>query len=150
VGRIEVKGAGQVGGYVHAGGRLGVVVGVATEGSGEGLDTLAKDLAMHVAAADPAPVAVDRDGVPDDVVEKERAIYRRQAEQEGKPEKILDRIVDGKIGKFFADVCLLEQSFVKDPDKTIAELLKDASGRIGSDASVTGFVRFRLGEGGAE
>jgi elongation factor Ts len=105
---------------------------------------------MHVAAADPAPVAVDRDGVPADLVEKERTLYRRQAEQEGKPEKILDRIVDGKIGKFFADVCLLEQSFVKDPDKTIAELLKEASSRIGHDATVTGFVRFRLGEGAAE
>jgi len=104
---------------------------------------------MHVAAADPAPVAVDRDGVSPELVEKERAIFRRQAEQEGKPEKILDRIVDGKVGKFFSDVCLLEQSFVKDPDKTIAELLKEASAQIGGDARVTGFVRFRLGEGQA-
>jgi len=150
VARVAVEGAGLAGGYVHAGGRLGVVVGVATEGSGEAVETLAKDLAMHVAAADPAPVAIDREGVPADLVEKERALYRRQAEQEGKPEKILDRIVDGKIGKFFADVCLLEQSFVKDPDQTVAKLLEEAAGRIGSDVRVTGFVRFRLGEGAGE
>jgi len=150
VGRVAVEGPGQAGGYVHAGGRLGVVVGLATEGSGEAVAGLAKDLAMHVAAADPAPVAVDRDGVSTELVEKEKALYRRQAEQEGKPEKILDRIVDGKIGKFFSDVCLLEQSFVKDPDKTIGELLKDASAQIGADARISGFVRFRLGEGSSE
>ncbi|MBW2314541.1 MAG: translation elongation factor Ts [Deltaproteobacteria bacterium] len=148
--RLAVDGAGQTGGYVHAGGRLGVLVALATEGSGDAVGALAKDLAMHVAAADPAPVAIDRDGVSAELVEKERALFRRQAEQEGKPEKILDRIVDGKIGKFFSDICLLEQSFVKDPDKTIAELLKDASAQIGSDARVTGFVRFRLGEGASE
>jgi len=150
VGRLAVEGVGRAGGYVHAGGRLGVVVGIATEAPGDAVDALAKDLAMHVAAADPAPVAVDREGVPAGLVEKERALFRRQAEQEGKPEKIIDRIVDGKIGKFFADVCLLEQSFVKDPDRTIAELIKDASARIGSDARVTGFIRFRLGEGASE
>jgi len=150
VGRVAVEGAGHAGGYVHAGGRLGVVVGLATGASGDAVAGLAKDLAMHVAAADPAPVAVDRDGVAVELVEKERALYRRQAEQAGKPEKILDRIVDGKIGKFFADVCLLEQSFVKDPDKTVAELLKDASAQIGADATITGFVRFRLGEGSRE
>jgi elongation factor Ts len=150
VGRIAVGGAGHVGGYVHAGGRLGVLVGLATEGRGDAVAGLAKDLAMHVAAADPAPVAVDRDGVSAELVEKERALYRRQAEQEGKPEKILDRIVEGKVGKFFADVCLLEQSFVKDPDKTIAALLKDAAAEIGSATSVTGFLRYRLGEGATE
>jgi len=150
VARVVVPGEGLTGGYVHAGGRLGVLVGLATQGSGHAVGALAKDLAMHVAAADPAPVAVDREGVPADLVEKERALFRRQAEQEGKPEKILDRIVDGKIGKFFSDICLLEQSFVKDPDKTIAELLKDAASRIGGDATVTGFVRFRLGEGAGE
>ena len=148
-GRLEA-GSGLAGGYVHAGGRLGVLVGLATDGSGDAVEGLAKDLAMHVAAADPAPVAVDRDGVSSELIEQERAIYRRQAEQEGKPEKILDRIVDGKIGKFYSDVCLLEQAFVKDPDKTIAELLKDAAGKIGSDVTVTGFVRYRLGEGAAE
>ena len=150
VGRIEIGGAGRAGGYVHAGGRLGVLVGLATEASGDGVDQLARDLAMHVAAADPAPVAVDRDGVASDLVEKERALYRRQAEQEGKPEKILDRIVDGKIGKFYSDICLLEEGFVKDPDKSIAELLKDAACALGADVAVTGFVRFRLGEGAGE
>ena len=148
--RVAVDGSGRTGGYVHAGGRLGVLVGIATDAGGEGVEALAKDIAMHVAAADPAPLAVDRDGVSAELVEKERALYRRQAEQEGKPEKILDRIVDGKIAKFYSDVCLLEQAFVKDPDKTIAELLKDAAGTLGSDVRVTGFVRFRLGEGAGE
>jgi elongation factor Ts len=150
VGRVAVDGAGRTGGYVHAGGRLGVVIGLATRGSGEAVDGLARDIAMHVAAADPAPVAVDRAGVPAELVEKERAIFRRQAEQEGKPAKILDRIVEGKIAKFYSDVCLLEQAFVKDPDRTIAQLLKDAGAKIGSDVRVTGFARFRLGEGSAE
>ena len=150
VGRVVVEGPGHTGGYVHAGGRLGVVLGLATRGGGDAVDGLARDLAMHVAAADPAPVAVDRDGVPPELVEKERAIFRRQAEQEGKPAKILDRIVDGKVSKFFSDVCLLEQAFVKDPDRTVAQLLEDAGARIGGDVRVTGFVRFRLGEGSAE
>jgi elongation factor Ts len=150
VGRVAVEGAGRVGGYVHAGGRLGVVLGLATPGSGAAVEGLAKDLAMHVAAADPAPLAVDRDGVPGELVEKERALFRRQAEQEGKPAKILDRIVAGKIAKFFADVCLLEQAFVKDPDRTVAQVLKDAAAQIGADVAVTGFVRFRLGEGSSE
>jgi elongation factor Ts len=148
--RLATGGSGRTGGYVHAGGRLGVVLGLATRGGGEAVDGLARDLAMHVAAADPAPLAVDRAGVPAELVEKERAIFRRQAEQEGKPAKILDRIVDGKIAKFYSDVCLLEQAFVKDPDRTIAQLLKDAGAKIGSDVRVTGFVRFRLGEGSAE
>jgi elongation factor Ts len=100
VARLAVEGGGQVGGYVHAGGKLGVLVALRTAASGDAVEALAKDLAMHVAAADPTPVATDESGVPAELVESERAIYRRQAEQEGKPEKILDRIVDGKLKKF--------------------------------------------------
>ncbi len=150
VARIAVDGSGRAGGYVHAGGRLGVLVGLATDAGGDPVDALAKDLAMHVAAADPAPVSVDRDGVDPELVEKERQIFKRQAEQEGKPEKIIDKIVDGKINKFYSDVCLLEQAFVKDPDQTVGKLLESAAGSLGADARVTGFVRFRLGEDAAE
>ncbi len=146
--RLDVGGAGVVGGYVHAGGRLGVLVGVRSDATGDAVEGLAKDLSMHVAAADPAPVAVDRDGVPGEIVEKEREIFRRQAEQEGKPEKVIDRIVEGKVGKFYSDICLVEQAFVKDPDRSINELLKDAAGKLGGEVAVTGFVRFRLGEEG--
>ena len=130
---------GVVGGYVHAGGKLGALV--ALTGSGEGLEALAKDIAMHVAAADPSPLAIDRGGLPPELLESERAIYRNQAEQSGKPEKVIDKIVDGKLAKFSAGVCLVEQPFVKDPDKKIEDLLKEAGG-----VAVNTFERFKLGE----
>jgi elongation factor Ts len=142
VARIEAPG-GQVGGYVHAGGKLGVIVGLA--GDGPERETVAKDVAMHVAAADPSPVAVSRDGIPPQLLEREREIYRGQALKEGKPEKVLDRIVDGKLNKFVAEICLVEQPFVKDPDKTVGDLLKGAG-----DLSVTAFERFKLGQAAEE
>jgi elongation factor Ts len=132
---------GVVGGYVHAGGKLGVLVGVATGSPGAAAD-VAKDLAMHVAAADPTPLAVDRDGIDKAVVEKEEAILRAQALESGKPEKIVDNIVKGRINKFYAEHCLVEQPFVKDPDKKVSDVLAEAG-----DARVTAFVRFKLGEG---
>jgi len=148
--RLAVEGPGLVGGYVHAGGKLGVLVALATQAQGAALEALAKDLAMHVAAADPSPVAVDRDGVPKTLVDKEAEIFRRQAEQEGKPAKVIDRITEGRIQKYYREVCLLEQTFVKDPDKTIQQLLAEAGDRLGKPVSVTGFARFRLGETGGE
>jgi elongation factor Ts len=144
--RIAVDAGGVVGGYVHAGGKLGVLVGLETSGSGAGVEGLSKDLAMHVAAADPSPLAVDRDGVAPDLLESERKIYRKQAEQEGKPEKVIDRIVEGKLNKFLADVVLLEQPFVKDPDRSIRELLRDVGKEEGVEIAVAGFQRFKLGE----
>lgn len=143
---LAVGGAGTVGGYVHAGGKLGVIVGLATEASGDEVERLAKDLAMHVAAADPSPAAVTRDGVPEGLVEKERELFRRQAEQEGKPEKVIERIVEGRIKKYYSEVCLLEQPFVKDPDQSVQKLLEEAGERWGQPVEVTGFVRYRLGE----
>jgi elongation factor Ts len=148
--RLAVDGEGTVGAYVHAGGKLGVLVGLETGARGEGVETLARDLAMHVAAADPSPLAVDRDGVPAELVEKEAELFRRQAEQEGKPEKVREKIVEGRIRKFYNEVCLLEQPFVKDPDKSIRELLADAEKALGGGVRVAGFVRFRLGEAAAE
>jgi len=139
VARIAV-GSGTVGGYVHAGGKLGVLVGI--EGSGNGLDTLAKDVSMHVAAADPTPVAVSREGVSADLLASEREIYKKQALAEGKPEKIVDKIVEGKINKFVSEIALVEQSFVKDPDKSIGDLLKAAGG-----VKISAFERFKLGQG---
>ena len=109
---------------------------------------LAKDLAMHVAAADPSPVAVDRTGVPADLVERERELFRRQAEQEGKPAGVIEKIVEGRVRKFYGEVCLLEQPFVKDPDRTIAKLLEAAAGAAGGPVAVVGFLRFKLGEAG--
>jgi elongation factor Ts len=141
---------GVAGGYIHAGGKLGVMIGLATTARGDGVSGLAKDLAMHVAAADPSPVAIDRDGVPRDLLDKEAELFRKQALGEGKPEKIVERIVEGRIKKYYAEVCLLEQPFVKDPDKSVSKLLADAAARLGAPIQVTAFVRFRLGEASAE
>ncbi|MDX1385844.1 MAG: translation elongation factor Ts, partial [Thermoanaerobaculia bacterium] len=144
--RLAVDGEGRVGGYVHAGGKLAVLVGLRTKASGEGVERIAKDVAMHVAAADPTPVAADESGVPTELLERERALYRRQAEQEGKPAKIIDRIVDGKVKKFLKDVCLVEQPFVKDPDRSVRKYLEDAAAELGEGVEVSGFVRLKLGE----
>jgi elongation factor Ts len=141
---------GVAGGYIHAGGKLGVMIGLATTARGDGVSGLAKDLAMHVAAADPRPVAIERDGVPRDLLDKEAELFRKQALGEGKPEKIVERIVEGRIKKYYAEVCLLEQPFVKDPDKSVSKLLADAAARLGAPIQVTAFVRFRLGEASAE
>jgi elongation factor Ts len=134
IARLTVDGV--AGGYVHAGGKLGVIVGLQTTDSGA--DALAKDVAMHVAAADPKPVAVTRDGVSSDLLDSERSIYTAQAEQEGKPEKIIGKIVEGKLNKFIAQICLVEQPFVKDPDRSVGDVL--------GGATVTDFYRFKLGE----
>jgi elongation factor Ts len=144
-GRIEAPAGGLVGGYVHAGGKLGVLVALRAPGA-EPAKALAKDLAMHVAAADPSPVAIDRSGVPAELLERERELYRRQAEQEGKPAPVIEKIVEGRVRKFYAEVCLLEQPFVKDPDHSVGKLLESAAGPLGGPVAVTGFLRFKLGE----
>jgi elongation factor Ts len=146
VARLSVDDGGVVGGYVHAGGKLGVLVALSTAARGAEIDSLVRDVAMHVAAADPTPVAVERSELPQDLLASERAIYRAQAEQEGKPAKVIDRIVDGKVNKFAADVCLVEQAFVKDPDRSVGDVLGDTSKQVGTPLSVTAFRRFKLGE----
>lgn len=143
VGRVS---GGRVGGYVHAGGKLGVVVALDSEASGEPVDVLAKDLAMHVAAADPSPVAVGRDAVPAELVEKERELFRRQAEQDGKPAGVIDKIVDGRVNKYYREIVLLEQAFVKDPDRTVEKLVADVGEKAGGEIRVLAFERFKLGE----
>ena len=148
--RLAVSGTGASNGYVHAGGKLGVIVGLATDGDASHAGALARDLAMHVAAADPTPLAVDRDGVSSELVEKEAELFRRQAAQEGKPEKVIEKIVEGRIRKYYAEVCLLEQPFVKDPDKSVSQVLEDAAGQLGKPISISGFIRFRLGETASE
>jgi elongation factor Ts len=146
VARVAVDGDGRVGGYVHAGGKLGVLVALHTP-LADGVDALAKDLAMHVAAADPTPVAVDRDGVPAELLDRERALYQRQAEQEGKSANVIERIVEGRVAKFYKEACLLEQPFVKDPERSVRQVVAEAAKRLGGALEVAGFVRFKLGEG---
>jgi len=144
VARLSVPG-GMVGGYVHAGGKLGVLVALRTPARGAGAEAVAKEVSMHVAAADPSPVALDRSGVPADLLARERELFAKQAAQTGKPEKVIEKIVEGRINKFYAEICLLEQPFVMNPDQTIEQMLAQKGKELGADVAVTGFVRFRLG-----
>ena len=133
--------------YIHAGSKLGVMVEVNSETDFVALtdefQTFAKDVAMHIAAA--APLVVSRDDLDQSLLEKEKAIYREQALQEGKPEKVVDRIVDGRVDKYYGEVCLLEQSFVKDPEKSIQDLLNDLIAQCGENVTIRRFDRFVLG-----
>ncbi len=139
---------GAIGSYVHMGGKIGVLVEVNCEtdfvARTEAFRELVKDLAMHVAAAN--PLAVSPEDIPADIVERERAVFVEQVKNEGKPEKIWDRIVEGKLKKFYQDNALLEQAFVKDPDKTIAQLVTEVSAKTGERIQVRRFARFALGE----
>ena len=137
---------GIAGGYVHAGGKLGVLVTLESTVTGAEIDKLARDVAMHVAAADPTPLAVDRDGLAPELLESESSIYRKQAEQEGKPEKVIDRITEGKLNKFVSGVCLVDQAFVKDADRSVGDLLAAVGGESGGEIRVAAFERFKLGE----
>lgn len=132
--------------YVHAGDKLGVLVEV--DGAGHGADdvarTFARDVAMHVAAA--APISIRRDEVNKDIVDKERAIFRKQAENEKKPAQIIDKIVEGRVEKFFAEVVLTEQPYVKDNDRTVGDYLRETGKNLGKNLTIKRFVRFRLGE----
>src|SRR5690606_35138206 len=141
-GRIAAEGL--VTSYIHMGGRIGVLVEVNCEtdfvAKTEEFSQLAKDIAMHIAAS--KPEYVSREDVPESVLEHERSIYRAMALNEGKPEHIIDKIVDGRLEKYIQEVCLLEQPFVKDPDMTIGELLNAKIAKIGEKISVRRFVRY--------
>jgi elongation factor Ts len=130
--------AGLIGSYIHAGGKIGVLVDLA--GSSD-LGSLAKDIAMHCAAA--APQFVRREQVSSDVLEREKDIYRAKARETGKPENIIEKIIEGQVNKFYSEICLVEQQFVKDTDKSVQQVLKAA----GPDVAVNRFERFVLGEG---
>ena len=132
--------------YIHAGGKIGVLIEL--HGAGEDrpeIAALGKDLAMQVAAANPSYVS--RENVPGDVIAREMAIYREQALAAGKPEKILDKIAAGKLEKFYGDFCLVEQAFIKDPDRKVKDLLKAMAAAVGAEMRVAGFTRFQVGEG---
>ena len=145
--RIAAEGA--VGSYIHAGGKIGVLVEVNCEtdfvARTDQFQDLVRDIAMHIAAADPR--FVRREEVTEDVLVRERAIYRERTLAEGKPEKVVDKIVEGRMEKFFAEAVLLEQPFVKDPDKTVGDLVSERIAKIGENIQVRRFARFKLGEG---
>lgn len=137
VASVEVSGV--AGGYIHGTGGLGVLIALETDKAGKEIDAVIRDVAMHVAAHDPTPIAIDRDDMSAESVEKERSFLTKQALDSGKPEAVVEKMVNGRINKFFAENCLVEQKFVKDPDKTVRELLAGAG-------QVAHFVRFKLGE----
>ena len=139
---------GTVTSYIHLGGKMGVLLEVNCESDfvakGEAFQTFVKDVSMHVAAA--KPLWVSRDDVPANILEKEKAILKDQALATGKPEKVIEKIVEGKVGKFFSENCLLEQPFVKDTDRSIQQYLDELIGKTGEKCVVRRFARFELGE----
>lgn len=131
--------------YIHGGGRIGVLVEVACDTASDVLDEVAKEVCMQIAAAN--PLFLSKNEVDQDSIEKEKEIYRVQALNEGKPEKIVEKMVMGRIQKYYKEVCLLEQLWVKDGDKTITKFLEEKSKEVGSPITVTKFVRYERGEG---
>ena len=137
--------------YIHAGGKIGVMVEVNCEtdftARSEAFLDFAKNLAMHIAAT--SPLSIDREGLSPEIVAREQEIYRAQALETGKPEKIADKIVDGKLKKFYQEVCLLEQAYVRDTDITVEDLLNELRAKTGENVIVTRFTRYQVGEDSA-
>ena len=146
-GRIAAEGL--VGSYIHGGGRIGVLVEVNCEtdfvAKTDAFKSLVKDIAMHIAAANPSYLR--REEVPAAELEHEKMVLSEQARNEGKPEKIIEKMVTGRIEKYYKEVCLLEQPFVKDPDKTISDLITESIAKIGENIAIRRFARYQLGEG---
>jgi elongation factor Ts len=146
VGRAATEGTVSV--YIHMGGKIATMVEINCEtdfvAKTDQFQSFAKDIAMQVTAAN--PTYVKREDVPEEVREKEKEIYRKQAKESGKPDKILDKIAEGKLEKFYQEVCLLEQPFIKNPDVSIKGLLDDLIAKTGENTLVKRFVRYQLGE----
>ena len=146
-GRIASEG--RIGSYIHAGGKIGVMVEVNCEtdfvAKTDDFQAFAKDMAMQIAASNPSYVR--REEVTPEVLEREKEIYRAQARDAKKPEKVMDKIVEGKLEKFYSEVCLLEQAFVKDPDVAVQDLLNGLIGKLGEKIEIRRFTRYQVGEG---
>lgn len=146
-GRITAEGL--VDSYIHGNGRIGVLVEVNCEtdfvAKTDEFKQFVRDIAMQVAAS--KPEYVSREEVPDDVIEKEKRILTAQAKNEGKPEKIIEKMVQGRLEKYFKEICLLEQPFIKNPDISVKQLLTEKIAKIGENITIRRFVRFELGEG---
>ena len=142
---------GMVHSYIHAGGKIGVMVEVSCEtdftAKSEPFVDFVRNLAMHIAAT--SPLAIEREDLASEIVAREQEIYRVQALDSGKPEKIVEKIVDGKLKKFYQEVCLLEQAYVRDTDITIEDLLNELRGKTGENVLVRRFIRYQLGEDSA-
>jgi len=133
--------------YIHAGSKLGVMVELGCEtdfvAKTDGFREFARDIAMHIAATN--PVAINREEVPEDVIAREKEVYRQQALEKGKPENIIEKILVGQVDRFLSEICLLEQKFIKNPDQTIQEMLTDLLGKMGENISIKRFSRFQVG-----
>ncbi len=138
---------GMVHAYIHGGGRIGVLVEVNCEtdfaAKSDDFVEFTKNIAMHIAAS--SPLGVEREHIPQEVIEREKAIYLAQARESGKPENILEKMVEGKMRKFFEEVVLLEQKYVKDPDKTVQDYLNELTAKIGEKIIIRRFARYQLG-----
>jgi elongation factor Ts len=146
--RFDVSGEGAIAQYIHMGGKVGVLVEVgttqaATAGTEE-FQNLIKDVTLHIAAANPKGLA--REDIAPEIIEKEKEIFRVQLADEGKPAEMIEKILMGKLGRFYAENCLLEQAFVKDPDTTIKKLVEATAAKLGDTLAIRRFVRFGLGE----
>ncbi len=143
---FTLSGNGMVASYIHAGGKIGVLVEASFDGAAdERLSTCIRDVAMHIAAASPS--FLQRSEVPSDVLEREKDIYRDKARQTGKPDNIIEKIIEGQVNKYYGDICLLEQAFVKDPDKSVQKFVADTAKELGGTITLNRFVKFVLGEG---
>lgn len=144
-----VPGAGAIGSYIHAGGKIGVLVEATCDNAVAAKDprfaAFVKDVAMHTAAA--SPLYVQRSEVDADVLEREKDIYRAKARETGKPENIIEKIIDGQVNKFYGEICLLEQQFVKDTDKSIKQLAAETGKALGATVTISRFTKYALGEG---
>ena len=145
--RIEVSGNGLVAAYIHLGGKIGVLLevgaGKAETVNRDEFKQLVRDITLHIAAAN--PVCITRDEVSKTLVDRERAIYAEQTPKD-KPAPVIEKIIDGKMGKFYAGVCLLEQPFVKNPEQTITQLVAEVAKKVGDEVQVRRFVRYQVGE----
>ncbi|MDL1982003.1 MAG: translation elongation factor Ts [Deltaproteobacteria bacterium] len=134
--------------YIHMGGKLGVLVEINCEtdfvAKNDDFKEFAKNIAMHIAATN--PVGIASDDVPEEVINKEKEIYRAQAIELGKPENVIDKIVEGKLNKFYKDNCLLNQAYVRNPDVNISDLLNDLIAKMGENITIKRFVRFQIGD----
>jgi elongation factor Ts len=145
--RMDVSGNGAVAAYIHTGGKVGVLVEVGADkeetSQSEDFKQLVRDITLQIAAAH--PISVDRSAVPADLVERERSVYRGQVPA-GKPANIIEKIVDGKMDKFYSQSCLLDQAFIKNPDQSVAQLLAEKGKALGDSLTIRGFIRYAVGQ----
>ena len=139
---------GAVGSYIHMGGKIGVLIELVCESDfvarNDAFQELVRNLAMHIAAA--APLAISAEGIPEDVVERERGVFREQVRNEGKPENMWDKIIEGKLKKFYKEQTLMDQPYVRDPDISVGQLVQEVSAKTGENIVVRRFTRYALGE----